>query len=145
MVAGSPSSASNCVIRSSVMSTPTTAFRLRPGPSTRLERVIPGRPMLAPPCNDSYITLIASAVGDVSAGAIGGLLEQYPGSNYLRTDQTCPSLTQDKDGEPIYVVYFGPFVTASDACAARAQASEGSYVRRLSETLPPTHSVSCDD
>ena len=106
---------------------------------------VPGRPMLAPPCNDSYITLIASAVGDVSAGAIGGLLEQYPGSNYLRTDQTCPSLTQDKDGEPIYVVYFGPFVTASDACAARAQASEGSYVRRLSETLPPTHSVSCDD
>ena len=107
---------------------------------------IAGRPMLAPPCNDSFITVIASAVGDqASASGIAAVLGQYPTANYLRTDQTCPSLTQDIDGAPIYVVYFGPFPFASDACAARADGTPDAYARQLSDTLGPGHAVNCDD
>ena len=105
---------------------------------------IPGRPMQRPPCDDSYITVLASAVGDqATAGGISAVLDQYPSSNYLRTDQTCPSLTPDVDGEPIYVVFFGPFAFDSDACAARADGPEGAYARQLSNELGPDHSVAC--
>jgi serine/threonine-protein kinase len=100
--------------------------------------------MQAPPCNDSFITVVASAVGDqASAAGIANVLETYPGSNYLRTDQTCPSLNPSVDGEPIYVVYFGPFVVAGDACAARANGPEGAYARELSNALGPDHTVDC--
>ena len=105
---------------------------------------IPGRPMQRPPCDGSYITVLASAVGDqATAGGISAVLDQYPSSNYLRTDQTCPSLTPDVDGEPIYVVFFGPFAFDSDACAARADGPEGAYARQLSNELGPDHSVTC--
>lgn len=105
---------------------------------------IPGRPMMRPGCDESFITVIASAVGgQASAAGIANVLETYPGSEYLRTDQTCPSLTPDIDGEPIYVVYFGPFAYASDACAARAQGPDGAYARRLSTEVGPDHGVTC--
>lgn len=105
---------------------------------------IPGYAMQAPPCNDSFITIIASAVGDdVAAAGVEAYLDDYPTSNYLRTDRTCPSLAQDIDGEPIYVVYFGPFPFAADACEARADGTEGSYARTLSETDPPNHTINC--
>jgi serine/threonine-protein kinase len=100
--------------------------------------------MQRPGCDDSFITVLASAVGgQATAAGIAGVLETYPGSDYLRTDQTCPSLTPEIDGAPIYVVFFGPFVVASDACAARAQGSEGAYVRQLSDDLGPRHGISC--
>ncbi len=121
----------------------TTAPRSEPGAVVG-DLAVAGRPMQQPGCDNTFITVIASAVGDnATAGGIARLLETYPGSNYLRTDQTCPSLTQDIDGEPIYVVYFGPFVVASDACAARAQGSEGAYARRLSTEVGPDHGVAC--
>jgi serine/threonine-protein kinase len=105
---------------------------------------IAGRPMQQPSCDGSYITVIASALGDsATAGGIAGLLEQYPGSEYLRTDQTCPSLRADVDGAPIYVVYFGPFAFDSDACAARANGPDGAYARMLSTEVGPNHSVAC--
>ena len=100
--------------------------------------------MQRPGCDDSFITVIASAIGDqATAGGIANVLDAYPGSSYLRTDQTCPSLNQSIDGAPIYVVYFGPFAFASDACAARADGTEGAYARRLSNDVGPNHGVSC--
>ena len=72
------------------------------------------------------------------------MLDEFPDSNYLRTDQTCPSLTQDVDGEPVYVVYLGPFPFASDACTARADGTPDAYARQLSEDLSPDHSIDCD-
>jgi serine/threonine-protein kinase len=105
---------------------------------------ISGRPMQRPGCDGAFITIIASAVGDdATAGGIGNVLDAYPSSNYLRTDRSCPSLAQDKDGEPIYVVYFGPFAFDSDACAARADGPEGAYARALSSELDATHTVPC--
>ena len=104
---------------------------------------IDNHPMAKPPCDDKVITIIASAIGDqATAAGIGALLDEYD-AEYLRTDQTCPSLTQASDGKPIYVVYLGPFGSDSAACQARSRGPQGSYVRRLSTTLGPDHFVSC--
>ena len=122
---------------------PTTAPGAEPGAPLG-DLAIAGRPMQSPPCNDSYITILASAVGDqATAAGLTNVLDAYPGSSYLRTDQTCPSLNPDVDGAPIYVVYFGPFIVASDACVARADGPEGAYARQLSEDLGPNHTVDC--
>jgi hypothetical protein len=105
---------------------------------------VPGHPIQRPACDGGYITVLASAVGaEATPDALGGVLDQYGGSSYLRTDQTCSSLTPTKDGQPIYVVYLGPFPVDADACQARAQGPSGSYVRRLSNDLAPSHSVTC--
>ncbi len=105
---------------------------------------VPGRPMQRPGCDGAFITIIASAVGDqATAVSIGSVLDAYPTSEYLRTDQTCPSLNPSVDGEPIYVVYFGPFLTASDACAARSRGTEGAYAKELTDDKPPSHVVEC--
>ncbi len=105
---------------------------------------IPGRPMQRPGCDGAYITVLASAVGDqATASGIANVLDTYPASSYLRTDQTCPSLTPDLDGAPIYVVYLGPFAYDTDACAARSEGPDGAYARRLSNDVGPDHSVAC--
>ncbi|NNE13096.1 MAG: hypothetical protein HKN41_12720 [Ilumatobacter sp.] len=105
---------------------------------------VPGRPMQRPPCDGSYITVLASPIGaQANAASVASVLDDHPGSNYLRTDQTCPSLTPDVDGDPIYVIFFGPFAFDSDACAARSEGPEGAYARRLSDELGPDHSVAC--
>jgi len=105
---------------------------------------VPGQPMQRPPCDGAFITIVGSPVGEqATAVAVGAVLDQYPGTNYLRTDQTCPSLAPDAAGEPIYVIYFGPFAVASDACAARAEGPEDAYARTLSDELGPDHSVTC--
>jgi hypothetical protein len=105
---------------------------------------VPGHPIQRPPCDGGYITVLASAIGgEATSAGMASVLDQYSGASYLRTDQTCPSLTQSSNGQPIYVVYLGPFAVDSDACQARSQGPTGAYVRRLSNDLTPQHSVSC--
>ena len=107
---------------------------------------VPGRAMQRPPCDGSFITVLASPIGDqATAAGMAAVLDQYPGSNYLRTDQTCPSLSPSSGGEPIYVVFYGPFAFDSDACAARADGPDGAYARQLSDELGPDHSVTCPE
>ena len=106
---------------------------------------VPGHPITQPPCNGGYITVLGSAIGDqATADSMANVLNKYDGSNYLRTDVTCSSLTPSSNGEPIYVVYFGPYATDREACAARSQGPKDAYVRRLSNDIPPSHSVNCD-
>ena len=105
---------------------------------------VAGRPMQRPGCDGTVITVLASAIGDqATAESIAAVLDRYPGSNYLRTDETCSSLNAASGGEPIYVVYLGPFASATDACAARADGPDGAYARRLSNDVPPDHVVDC--
>lgn len=101
-------------------------------------------PMSKPPCDDTYITIVASALNpDTNASVLTSVLERYPGSNYLKTSETCPSLRPSLNGEDIYVVYFGPYLTSSEACAARSKGPTDAYVRILSLTVPDTHRVTC--
>lgn len=127
-----------------VVTSVTTLTPLPTAPPEQGDLGIPGHAIQRPPCDGGYITVIGSAIGDeATREAMDAVLDRYSGSNYLRTDQSCPSLTQSKDGEPIYVVFFGPFVLDTDACSARAQGPDGAYVRRLSTELSPDHSVRC--
>jgi serine/threonine-protein kinase len=103
----------------------------------------PGLPMTRPACDGSYITIVASLFGSDVAALTADALAEYPGTQYLRTDQTCPSLRPDVDGFPIYVVYFGPFRGTNEACPARALGPADAYVKQLSTALPPNHVVSC--
>ncbi|HWL45441.1 MAG TPA: hypothetical protein VNQ73_21050 [Ilumatobacter sp.] len=105
---------------------------------------VPNRPMQRPVCSGGYITVLGSNVASrTSAAGIAQLLEQYPGSEYLRTDQSCRSLDRSGQGEPIYVVFLGPFPEASDACIAREQGPSGAYARQLSDDVGPDHGVNC--
>ena len=128
---------------------PTTAPPVTAAPDAGDDAVpgdlgVPGRPMQQPACDGSFITVLASPIGDqATAGGVAAVLEQYPGSNYLRTDQTCPSLNPSSNGQPIYVIFLGPFAFDSDACAARADGPDGAYARQLSDEVGPDHSVNC--
>lgn len=125
-------------------SAPTTTTRDSDSDALPGDLDIPGQPMRRPPCDGGYITIVGSPVGEqATAEAVGAVLDQYSGTNYLRTDRSCPSLAQELGGEPIYVIYFGPFVVASDACAARADGPDDAYARALSDELEPDHSVDC--
>lgn len=73
-------------------------------------------PMGQPACDGSYITIIASTDGERAVRTSSG----YMDANYLRTDITCPSLNPffpsgSLQGQPIYLVYFGPFFSRYDA------------------------------
>ena len=128
---------------------PTTTVPVTTAPGAEPDAVpgdlaIPGRPMQRPGCDGSFITILASAVGaQATADGIAAILDEFPGSEYLRTDQTCSSLRPDVDGEPIYVVYFGPFVFDTDACQARAGGPEGAYAKQLSNDVAPDQVVNC--
>lgn len=72
--------------------------------------------MAQPVCDGSYITIIASTSG--SRAASGS--RDYSGGNYLRTDITCASLNPffssgALQGEPIYLIFFGPYINRYDA------------------------------
>ena len=105
---------------------------------------MPGHPIARPACNGGYITVLASAIGSQATPAgMDAVLDSYRGSNYLRTDVTCSSLNPSSNGQPIYVVYFGPFVSDIEACAKRADGPDDAYVRRLSNDVGADHSVNC--
>ena len=81
-------------------------------------------PMALPPCDGSYITIV---MGAGERGIIGGLTKfsspefvTFAGPKYLRTDVTCESLNPtfssgSLQGQPIYVVFYGPFYDRFDA------------------------------
>ncbi len=111
--------------------------------------VVPGdlglaQPMTRPSCDDTYITVLISSLDPATdATAVGDALTRYPGSAYLKTIETCPSLRPSVDDAEIYVVYFGPFLTEAEACAARASGPSDAYARILSVTVPDTHRIAC--
>jgi len=106
---------------------------------------IDDHPMAEPVCEGEYITILASAIGDdATAAGIQQVLDEFPQSSYLRTDQACTSLAQSHEGQPIYVVFFGPFPVPEDACAARAKGTPDAYAKQLTNSGGATGAVRCD-
>lgn len=93
-------------------------------------------PISRPPCDGAPAVFVANAVSPGEyANQVRAALTAHPGSRYLRTDESCASLRQSLNGNPIYAVYF----TAADvaaACARRAAIGGDSYVRRLDNVTP---------
>lgn len=102
------------------------------------------QPILDEACDGRFITFVGSAVGDLPySEVVSTLLAEYPGTNYIWT-KACPSLRQEfSDGSDIYGVVFGPYPTLAEACAAAAFGPVDAYVRRISTTDPPEHTVDC--
>ena len=101
--------------------------------------------MTQPPCDGRFITLIGATVtpGQYESQT-ASILQTYPSSNYLLTEITCSSLRGRTDaGNQIYSVYFGPFDTAEQACAARGFGPSDAYVKRLDNVTSPSDGVDC--
>ncbi|TDT14613.1 hypothetical protein BDK89_0168 [Ilumatobacter fluminis] len=67
-------------------------------------------------CDGSWIAVIASLPGN----QVGGSLANNPGARALENEETCASLnprfsTGANAGLPIWVVYYGPFISLGDA------------------------------
>jgi cytoskeletal protein RodZ len=140
-----PTQPPTTVAQTTLAPAPTTTRPTTTVPASSVDLGVPGHPITQPPCDGGYITVLGSAIGDqATADSMEAVLNQYAGSHYLRTDVTCSSLTPTSNGQPIYVVYYGPFATDREACAARSQGPKDSYVRRLSNDIPPTHTVKCN-
>lgn len=119
-------------------------------PAPAVSTTVPGDLGLAvamrrPECDGQAITIVSSAIDPAQYVAeVREKLDAYPGSAYLKTSETCPSLRAEMpDGSDIYVVYFGPFVDVSTACAARTAGPRDAYVKILTFDLPFDHEVSC--
>lgn len=102
-------------------------------------------PITQPACDGKYITLIGAAVTPAAyVSQLDDLLARYPQSSYLRTENVCSSLRpRMPDGSAIYAVYFGPFASAGEACAARASGPTDAYVKVLDNFSDPTTAIEC--
>lgn len=127
-------------------STETETANTRPALVFPNDLEIAGVAMTQPECDGSYITAVGASVSSSEArnkANIAKLLKRYPGSSYLRNDQTCDSLWPEADGAPIYIVYFGPYATKSEACDARDLGPKGAYVRPLDDDVAYTTKIYC--
>ena len=101
--------------------------------------------MTRPACDGRGIVVLASAVTPGNyENEISAALAANPGSSYLRTDQSCPSLRQrDEYGNVIYAVYRPSGYTKAEVCADVARSPAGSYGRWLDTTSDPRQLIYC--
>ncbi|WP_328354304.1 hypothetical protein OG976_23325 [Mycobacterium sp. NBC_00419] len=102
-------------------------------------------PMSHPPCDGLGIVVLANAVTPGRYDAeIQRALDTYPGSSYLRTDESCASLRKRDDaGNPIYAVYRPAGRTVGDICAAVRAAGGNAYGKWLDMTTDPKYMIPC--
>lgn len=91
------------------------------------------RAITRPACDGRFVVFTGAVVHPPTyRSRVQELLDIYPGSEYLRASDTCPSLrSRNNAGNEIYGVYFGPFVTREQACRARGSWAGDSYVKVL--------------
>ncbi|WP_448222907.1 serine/threonine-protein kinase [Gordonia iterans] len=93
-------------------------------------------PISDPPCDGSTVAVVYNAVTPGAyAQEVGAALARYPGASYLRTDQSCRSLKQAENGNPIYAVYY-PGATPAETCSIKARVGGDTYARRLDDRTP---------
>jgi hypothetical protein len=102
----------------------------------------------AVPSAESDPTTPAASGGQVPAGDLGlsipMALNDYPGSSYLRTDQSCPSLHQSTgSGDPIYAVYRPAGRDQGSVCAAVNAAGGSAYGMWLDTNSDPDTDITC--
>lgn len=102
-------------------------------------------PISYPPCDGLGIAIVYSATNpDKYRLAVQQALNSNPGSSYLRTDLSCPSLRQSSDdGTAIYAVFYPAGYSKSSVCSAVRQSGPGAYGRWLDTDISPTHKIVC--
>lgn len=103
------------------------------------------RPITQPGCEGSFIAVVGSAVHPPTyREEVQGMLDAHPGSEYLHTSDTCPSLRPRTDaGNEIYAVYYGPFPAREQACQIQDSWGEGSYVKVLDRVTESHVIIGC--
>ncbi|GEE00824.1 hypothetical protein nbrc107696_12700 [Gordonia spumicola] len=98
-------------------------------------------PISRPPCDGRTILIVASVTtpGEYAQGVARALADN-PGAEYLRTDESCSSLRQSLNGNPIYAVYFEGDSLA-DTCALHARMGSSTNARRLDDSTPPNTNI----
>ncbi|HEY4796640.1 MAG TPA: hypothetical protein VII18_21555 [Mycobacterium sp.] len=121
-----------------------------PPPSTTVATVDPGSlavgiPTSHPACDASGIVVLGSAVTPGRYDAdVQRLLADNPGSSYLRTDESCPSLRQTTGaGNPIYAVYRVAGRTPQEVCSAVGVAGGNAYGKWLDNHTDPSYVIPC--
>ena len=122
-----------------------TAARPAPRPDASRVALNVSVPISQPDCDGSGIVVLRSAVTPGNYGAeIQRYLNEFPGSSYLRTDHSCPSLRQSTDsGSPIYAVYHPAGRTEAEICSAVRRAGGDAYGKRLDMTTDPRYMITC--
>ncbi len=93
-------------------------------------------PVTKPACDGMGIVVLFSATTPgLYETEVQQMLNDHPGSSYLRTDQTCSSLNQSYEGNPIYTVYQAAGYDLGGLC--QAASSLGGYARWLNNTSAP--------
>jgi serine/threonine-protein kinase len=102
-------------------------------------------PISYPPCDGLGIAIVYSATNpDKYRLAVQQALNSNPGSSYLRTDLSCPSLRQSSDdGTAIYAVFYPAGYSKSSVCSMVRQFGPGAYGRWLGTDISPTHKIVC--
>ena len=102
-------------------------------------------PIMNPACDGTGIVLLfASVTPGAYATEIQQALDSYPGSFYLRTDQSCSSLNQaTESGDPIYAVYRYAGDDRADVCVVVNATGGGAYGKWLDNTTDPDVSIDC--
>ena len=101
-------------------------------------------PISRPACDGTGIVVVANATTPGSyATEVQNYLNQYPGFSSLSTDQSCPSLRQSLNGNPIYAVYKVAGSTLADICALRNQVGGDAYGKWLDTTSDPSTYLTC--
>ncbi|WP_029116402.1 serine/threonine-protein kinase [Mycobacterium sp. URHB0044] len=102
-------------------------------------------PISSPSCDGQGIVVLGSVTtpGQYAAG-VQRLLNVFPGSSYLRTDRSCPSLRQaTEEGDPIYTVFRTAGTTQGQVCAAVRAAGGDSYGKWLDTTTDSGYMITC--
>ncbi|MFT3663332.1 MAG: serine/threonine-protein kinase [Gordonia sp. (in: high G+C Gram-positive bacteria)] len=93
-------------------------------------------PISDPPCDGRTVAFVYNATTPGAyAQEVSNALAQFPGASYLRTDQSCSSLRQSLDGNPIYAVYYEGS-SLSDTCSTKARIGGETYARKLDDSTP---------
>jgi hypothetical protein len=101
-------------------------------------------PIQRPACDGSGIVVLFSAVDADGYARLPDVLAANPGSRYLRTDNSCPSLRQRMpDGSVIYAVYEYAGRSVGDVCAAVRRAGGDTYGKWLDTVSDPTAVINC--
>lgn len=121
-----------------------------PPPTTSTQVVRTGdlgltTPISRPSCNGQAIVIIGSVTTPgLYPEGVQRLLNAHPGSYYLRTDQSCPSLRQATDeGNPIYAVFVPGGATESSVCTRVRAAGNGAYGKWLDYVTDPGYIIPC--
>ena len=102
------------------------------------------RPMTRPACDGTGIVLLLSATNPATYQQdVQQALNDYPDAQYLRTDQSCSSLVQSLNGNPIYAVYRPIGTDATAVCAAVTAVGGTANGRWLENSSPDEARINC--